>query len=38
MSLSIIGAGFGRTGAHSMKQALERLWLVPSHGGAIFKA
>ncbi|MCW3473589.1 sulfotransferase family protein [Limobrevibacterium gyesilva] len=31
MSLSIIGAGFGRTGTLSLKQALERLGFGPCH-------
>ena len=29
--LQVIGAGFGRTGTHSMKQALEMLGLGPCH-------
>ena len=29
--LKVIGAGFGRTGTHSMKQALEMLGLGPCH-------
>ena len=29
--LNVIGAGFGRTGTHSMKQALEMLGLGPCH-------
>jgi hypothetical protein len=31
MSLSIIGAGFGRTGTHSMKEALEMIGYGPCH-------
>lgn len=31
MSLSVIGAGFGRTGTESMKRALEQLGLGPCH-------
>lgn len=31
MSLSIIGAGFGRTGTHSLKRALETLGLRPCY-------
>ncbi len=31
MTLSIIGAGFGRTGTHSMKEALEVLGFGPCH-------
>lgn len=31
MTLSIIGAGFGRTGTHSMKLALEMLGFGPCH-------
>ena len=31
MSVSVIGAGFGRTGTESMKQALEILGLGPCH-------
>ena len=31
MTLSIIGAGFGRTGTHSMKEALEVLGCGPCH-------
>ncbi len=31
MSLSVIGAGFGRTGTESMKTALEILGLGPCH-------
>ena len=31
MSLAVIGAGFGRTGTHSMKLALEILGLGPCH-------
>jgi len=31
MALSVIGAGFGRTGTESMKRALEQLGLGPCH-------
>jgi hypothetical protein len=31
MTLSVIGAGFGRTGTHSLKLALEALGLNPCH-------
>ena len=31
MALSVIGAGFGRTGTESMKMALEILGLGPCH-------
>src|ERR1700733_3581945 len=31
MALSVIGAGFGRTGTHSLKLALEMLGLGPCH-------
>ena len=31
MALSVIGAGFGRTGTESMKLALETLGLGPCH-------
>lgn len=31
MTLSVIGAGFGRTGTESMKRALEQLGLGPCH-------
>ena len=31
MTLSVIGAGFGRTGTESMKRALEILGLGPCH-------
>ena len=31
MSISLIGAGFGRTGTLSLKAALERLGLAPCH-------
>ncbi len=31
MTLSVIGAGFGRTGTHSMKEALEVLGFGPCH-------
>ena len=31
MALSVIGAGFGRTGTESMKLALEALGLGPCH-------
>ena len=31
MTLSVIGAGFGRTGTHSLKLALEMLGLGPCH-------
>ncbi len=31
MALSVIGAGFGRTGTESMKTALEILGLGPCH-------
>jgi hypothetical protein len=31
VALSVIGAGFGRTGTHSLKLALERLGLGPCH-------
>ena len=31
MALEIIGPGFGRTGTHSLKLALERLGFGPCH-------
>lgn len=31
MALSVIGAGFGRTGTMSIKMALEQLGLGPCH-------
>lgn len=31
MSLQVIGAGFGRTGTHSLKLALEQLGFAPCH-------
>lgn len=31
MTLSLIGAGFGRTGTNSMRLALEHLGLGPCH-------
>lgn len=31
MSLKVLGAGFGRTGTHSLKTALEMLGLTPCH-------
>jgi len=31
MALSVIGAGFGRTGTHTLKLALEQLGLGPCH-------
>jgi hypothetical protein len=38
MAITVIGAGFGRTGTESMKLALEQLGLGPGHASRQLQA